>query len=98
MAKITSKLQLTIPKRLAEQFGLAPGDEVTLEPAGNHIRLIPPGRSLTAPKISRAERLRLFDEDTAWQREREQHMRLPKEAPKDRGWRREDLYVRGKPD
>ena len=28
MPRITSKLQITIPKRLAEQVGLGPGDEV----------------------------------------------------------------------
>ena len=28
MAKVTSKMQITIPKRLAEQVGIAPGDEI----------------------------------------------------------------------
>jgi len=97
MAKVTSKLQLTIPKRLAEQYGIAPGDEVDLQPAGDIIRLIPPGRS-GVNRLSYEERLRLFDEATARQREREKSMRLPAEAPTKRDWRREDLYDRGNRD
>ena len=40
MAKVTSKLQLTIPKRLAEQFGIATGDDVDLQPAGEHFGIL----------------------------------------------------------
>jgi hypothetical protein len=46
--------------------------------------------------LSVAERLRLFDEDTARQRERERHMTVRRGRP-GRDWRREDLYKRGKP-
>jgi hypothetical protein len=47
--------------------------------------------------LSLEERLRLFDESTARQREREKHMVVPTNAPAERDWRREDLYTRGKP-
>ncbi|HUL81003.1 MAG TPA: AbrB/MazE/SpoVT family DNA-binding domain-containing protein [Gammaproteobacteria bacterium] len=94
MAKVTSKLQLTIPKRIAEQYGIAPGDEVDLQPAGDIIRLIPPGRR-ARKRLSDKERLRLFDAATARQREREKQMRIPAEPPAKRDWRREDLYDRG---
>ncbi|MCC5873051.1 MAG: AbrB/MazE/SpoVT family DNA-binding domain-containing protein [Gammaproteobacteria bacterium] len=94
MAKVTSKLQLTLPKRLAEQFGIVPGDDVDFEAAGDVIRLIPPGaRARTA--LNSIERLRLFDEDTAEQRERERALQLPPQAPARRDWSREDLYTRG---
>ena len=93
MAKVTSKLQLTIPKRLAEQYGISPGDEVDLQPAGDIIRLIPPGRK-GGKRLSYEERLRLFDASTARQREREKHMRIPTKPPAKRDWRREDLYDR----
>ncbi len=93
MAKVTSKLQLTIPKRIAEQYGIAPGDEVDLQPAGDIIRLIPPARR--APhRLSEKERLRLFDAATARQREREKSMRIPDGPGPKRDWRREDLYDR----
>ena len=95
MAKVTSKLQLTIPKRLAEQYGIAPGDEVELQPVGDIIRLIPPGRP-TRDRLSDEERLRLFDAATARQREREKVMQIPAAPPEKRDWRREDLFVRGR--
>lgn len=96
MAKVTSKLQVTIPKRIADQYGIAPGDEVEFSPAGDSIRLAP-ARQPTRSSLSLEERLRMFDEDTAWQREREKKMTIPADPPAERDWRREDLYTRGKP-
>ncbi|HZF28178.1 MAG TPA: AbrB/MazE/SpoVT family DNA-binding domain-containing protein [Gammaproteobacteria bacterium] len=96
MAKITSKLQVTIPKRIADEYGIAPGDEVEFVPAGDTIRLVPAGRR-ASESLSKEERLRLFDEDTARQRQHEKGMDLPAESPSERDWRREDLYTRGKP-
>ncbi|TVS18613.1 MAG: AbrB/MazE/SpoVT family DNA-binding domain-containing protein [Gammaproteobacteria bacterium] len=94
MAKVTSKLQLTLPKRIAEQFGIAPGDEVEFAAAGDIIHLIPAGRPRT-PRLDREERLRLFDECTTRQRQREGRMHLPERPVTDRDWCREDLYTRG---
>ncbi len=37
--KITSKGQVTIPKRLREEFGLLPGSEVEFVPAEGEIRV-----------------------------------------------------------
>jgi AbrB family looped-hinge helix DNA binding protein len=96
MAKVTSKLQLTIPKRLAEQYRIRPGDDVEFLPAGDGIRLVP-ARLAAARELSAAERLRLFDEAAARQRAREQHRTAGGEAPATRDWTREDLYTRGKP-
>jgi AbrB family looped-hinge helix DNA binding protein len=96
MAKVTSKLQVTIPKHIADEYGIAPGDEVEFLPAGDSIRVVPP-RQRARSSLSLEERLRLFDESTARQREREKHMVLPTNAPAERDWRREDLYTRGKP-
>jgi AbrB family looped-hinge helix DNA binding protein len=95
MAKVTSKLQVTIPKRIAEQYGIAPGDEVEFEPSGDVIRVVPRGRRRTLP--NQEERLRRFDAATARQRERERRMALPGTPPDGRDWKREDLYTRGKP-
>jgi AbrB family looped-hinge helix DNA binding protein len=96
MAKITSKLQVTIPKTIADLYGLKPGDEIEFRPAGEAIRIVPP-RAIRRHRWSLEERLRLFDEATARQREREKGMTLPAEPPADRGWKREDLYTRGDP-
>jgi len=96
MAKVTSKLQVTIPKHIADEYGIAPGDEIDFVPAGDSIRVILP-RQRSRSLLSLEERLRLFDESTARQREREKQLVLPKNPPAERDWRREDLYTRGKP-
>ena len=96
MAKVTSKLQVTIPKHIADQYGIAAGDEVEFVPAGDSIRLAPT-RQRSRGSLSDEERLRLSDEDTALQREREKRTVIPAKAPAERDWRREDLYTRGKP-
>ena len=96
MAKVTSKLQVTIPKHIADEYGIAPGDEIDFVPAGDSIRVVLP-HQISRSSLSLEERLRLFDESRARQRQREKHMVLPKDPPAKRDWKREDLYTRGKP-
>ena len=93
MAKITSKLQVTVPKALAEQFGLRPGSEIALVPAGDSIRVIPPGGRQRG--LSREARLTLFDEATTRQRGRDR-ARPRRGRVADRGWTRDDLYRDGR--
>lgn len=92
MAKVTSKLQLTIPKAIAEEYAIRPGDDLDLIPAGEGIRLIPRGRPKQANEVE--ERLRLFDLATERQRRRQARLRRVRQ-PAHRGWTREDLYTRG---
>jgi len=96
MAKVTTKLQVTIPKVIADRYGIEPGDEIEFQAAGQVIRVIPPSRRGTT-RLSTDERLRLFDEATARQRRREEGMKLPGEPSAQRDWKREDLYTRGEP-
>ena len=92
MAKVTSKLQVTIPKAIADRCGIRPGDEIEWEVEGETIRILAP-RARHA-RLEVAERLRLFDQATARQRAREAER--PAERPaRDRGWTREELYRRG---
>jgi AbrB family looped-hinge helix DNA binding protein len=92
MAKVTSKLQLTIPKAIASQYGIRPGDRIELVPAGETIRMIPSKR----PKpVSAQERLRIFDGimkrvDVLAAR----HNGESTQQPESRGWTREYLYDR----
>jgi len=101
MSKVTSKLQLTVPKVIADQYGIRPGDELQWIPAGEGIR-IELGRvgSTAARELTAEEKLRLFDAGS------ERLNRIQKEAlrhtrrgtlSKTRGWKREDLYDRGFP-
>ncbi len=93
MAKVTSKLQVTIPKRIAEEYGIAPGDEIEFLASGASIRVVKSGRSATA--LTSEQRLALFDQATARQRARK-HATRPSARSRDRGWTRESLYNRGR--
>ena len=90
MAKVTSKLQVTVPKAIAQQYGIRPGDEIEWIASGNLIRIEPGGRRRP---LDVEERLRLFDESTRRLRRR----KGAGKAPPDRGWTREELYTRGNP-
>jgi AbrB family looped-hinge helix DNA binding protein len=96
MAKVTSKLQVTIPRRIAEQFSIKPGDEIDFVATAEGLRVVTAARH-DATTLSVAERLRLFDEANERQRQRQARMKLPASPPADRGWTREELYTRGKP-
>jgi len=93
MSRITSKLQVTIPKAVAQAFGLGPGSEITWVPAGRAIRVVPAGDADQAPGL--AARLKLFDQATERQRRR-QSVRSPRSAGSARGWTRDELYTRGR--
>jgi bifunctional DNA-binding transcriptional regulator/antitoxin component of YhaV-PrlF toxin-antitoxin module len=93
MAKVTSKLQVTVPKALATTYRIRPGDELLWVAAGDSIRVVP-ARSLSKARDSVVARLKLFDLATARQQARQRGGR--RKSTKDRGWRREDLYDRGR--
>jgi AbrB family looped-hinge helix DNA binding protein len=91
MAKVTSKLQLTLPKAVAEDHGIRPGDELDVLSAGHGIRLVPT-RAHRAADV--ALRLRLFDQATRRQRRRQKGVAASRRG--NRGWTREELYERGR--
>jgi bifunctional DNA-binding transcriptional regulator/antitoxin component of YhaV-PrlF toxin-antitoxin module len=92
MAKVTSKLQVTVPRKIAEEYHIQPGDEIDWVAAGEVIRVIPPGK-VVAPE-GRESRLRWFDQATERQRKRSAGRAVRRAS--DRGWSREDLYGRGR--
>jgi bifunctional DNA-binding transcriptional regulator/antitoxin component of YhaV-PrlF toxin-antitoxin module len=92
MAKVTSKLQVTIPKALADRYGIAPGAEIEWLPAGDAIRVVPHAEQRGG--VDRSRRLRLFDQATQRQLRRESGARAKSPAA-GRGWTREELYRRG---
>ena len=94
MSRVTSKLQVTVPKAIADQYGIHPGDEIEWVAAGETIRVVPPGRQV--PGVDREMRLKLFDAATERQRLR-QSGRPRRRGARERGWKREDLYERARP-
>ena len=92
MTRVTGKLQITLPKRLAEDYGIRVGDEVEIVAAGASIAIIP--AHATRAVLSPEERLRHFDEAT--KRLDVRQKREPRGPAKDRGWSREELYTRGR--
>lgn len=91
MAKVTAKLQVTVPKALAERYGITPGDDIDWEPAGDAIRVVPARRRLSR---NGRQRVRIFDQATARQQAREKGRAV---APATgRGWTRDDLHDRGR--
>jgi bifunctional DNA-binding transcriptional regulator/antitoxin component of YhaV-PrlF toxin-antitoxin module len=92
MARVTSKYQVTVPRKIAEAYHIRPGHDIDWVPAGDVIRVIPPGKQEV--KQDREAQLRLFDQAT------ERHRKRPRaraaEKRRDRGWKREELYRRGR--
>ncbi|MGA2182197.1 MAG: AbrB/MazE/SpoVT family DNA-binding domain-containing protein [Bryobacteraceae bacterium] len=92
MAKVTSKYQVTVPKAIAQRYSIRPGDEIDWVAAGDVIRVVPSTRQVMPE--DRDSKLRLFDQAT------ERHRRRPPASEtkrsRGRGWKREDLYERGR--
>ena len=95
---MTSKLQLTVPKVIAEKYGIRPGDELEWIPAGDGIRVQLVGNNDVKAQGGAAERLALFDENTKWldQLQSEDLKRLKggniRTTRENRGWTRDELY------
>jgi len=97
MSKVTSKLQVTIPKSIADTYGIVPGSEIIFESAGDGIRVQRVREDPVEYECKNAEiefKLRLFDEATERQKARAELQRDRPDATSGRGWTREELYDR----
>jgi AbrB family looped-hinge helix DNA binding protein len=92
MAKVTGKLQITLPKAVAERCGIRVGDDLDVRSTGRSIQI--ERRTPSDADSLRAERLQHFDAATRRQRAR-QAGRAPA-AGRTRGWTRQELYARGR--
>jgi bifunctional DNA-binding transcriptional regulator/antitoxin component of YhaV-PrlF toxin-antitoxin module len=81
---------VTIPKWIAERYGIEIGDEIDFVPAGQGIRI--ERSDVYASGLDRDARLEMFDRATARQQARQATRRPTRDAP---GWRRGDVYERG---
>jgi len=91
MAKVTKKLQVSVPKALADEYDIRPGDDLEWQAAGDVLRVVPPDKR--ARRHNLKERLELFDRATQRQHERDRQRQLPVDT--ERGWTRDELYERG---
>jgi AbrB family looped-hinge helix DNA binding protein len=96
MAKVTGKLQITIPRAVADQVGVRVGDELDVRTVGKSIQLdrATSGATRSDRDESIRERLAEFDQATRRQQAR-QSVARPRPA-RSRGWTREGLYRRGR--
>jgi len=99
MPKVTSKLQLTVPKKIADQYGIRPGDELEWIPAGESIRVELVRRKAKAGhELTTEERLALFDanmqriDKLQAEQLKEARKNNTRSARENRGWTREELY------
>jgi len=98
MPKVTSKLQLTVPKAIADQYGIRPGDELEWIPAGESIRVKLVSKVKSGHKLTTKQRLDLFDANTKWLDElqaeelKEATAKGTRVTRENRGWTREELY------
>lgn len=97
MSKVTSKLQVTIPKAIADRYRIRPGDEIEWSEAGEVIRVVPRRSGANAEVLDIADRLRLFDAATRRDRDRHRSRSPVAGDAGNRGWTREELYDRGRP-
>ena len=92
MGRVNSKLQVTIPKALADRYGIRPGDHIRFEEACEVLRVVPVDtRTRTKTQDVSAGPAR-FDAATAWQRARKANQ--PAHRASARGWDRESRYAR----
>jgi len=96
MNRVTSNLQVTIPRALAERHGIRPGDDGHFDEVGEFIRMMPADSGKSIKGLDIAARLRLFDAATVRQHAREVNRQARRVIG--RGWTREELYERGSPD
>ncbi len=90
--KVTSKLQVTIPKALATQLGIKPGDRLEWEMLGRALQMVP---------IRAGRRLRDQERSTRWAQmvkrglaRRDAACGAGPHATQGRGWTRAELYDR----
>ena len=94
MSKVTSKLQVTVPKALADRYGIRPGDDIRFEGSGEIIHVVPANGGRRHGQLDVETRLRLFDAATVRQLGRD--AAWPGRPVDSRGWTREELYRRGR--
>jgi len=105
-SKVTSKLQVTVPKAIAETYGIRPGDEITWV-ASDAALVVLPQRSARRTRLGVEQRLELFEQQqerlqalsadpafvARWRKTFGDERQAESDDPRvRRGWTRDDLY------
>src|SRR5580658_9880155 len=76
--------KVIVPREIAETYHIHPGDDIDWVPAGEVIRVVPPGKQAAAQ--DRESQLRMFDQATERYRKRPSAGARAPVPPRDRGW------------
>lgn len=94
MTKVTKKLQITIPAALAADYGIRPGMDVKIEPAGEFIQ-IRVVRSLQEAELNAAKEKVISLQEIFARHDKRIRLTSPKSTKgSDRDWKRDNLYDR----
>ncbi len=96
MSKVTSKYQVTLPRKIARAHRIAPGSEIAFVSNGESLRVLVDRGIESEVRGGRATALESFDE--ASERQVERNRRILKQiggaaGRTGRGWTRDDLYT-----
>ena len=94
MSKVSSKYQITLPRKLARSHRIEPGEEVYFEDAGSAIYLRRGSGDSRKTGNVPGENLNRFDAASERQAARERAWPAGPERSSNRGWTREELYQR----
>jgi bifunctional DNA-binding transcriptional regulator/antitoxin component of YhaV-PrlF toxin-antitoxin module len=96
VGKVTSKLQVTVPRTVADRLGIVPGDDLEWRVEGDAATV----RRTTLPRLTLDERRAILDDmirrDEARARARRGDRPAGRAPRRHRGWTRQDLYTRGR--
>lgn len=94
MSKVSSKYQITLPRKLARSHRIKPGDEVVFEDAGAAIYLRRGQLESASASAGVSEKLKRFDAAMERQAARNDAWPVADGPPPGRGWTRDELYQR----
>mgnify|MGYP002152651794 CR=1 FL=1 len=96
MSRVTSKFQITLPRKVARAHRIEPGSEISFVSSGESLRLL-----IDGPRKDRKEErqgIALASFDAATDRQSKRNRRFEERfggcrAQSSRGWVRDDLYA-----
>ncbi len=95
MSKVTSKYQVTLPRKIARAHRIAPGSDIAFVSNGESLRVLVDSGVASEVRGGRTTVLESYDEASARQAVRNRRIMEQlgdAEGRMERGWTRDDLY------